>query len=56
MSDVEDISTLSDEEQVMRLESTDNGPKSHEDAIKTSHLPQEPGSVVNDYARYPGPT
>lgn len=56
MSDVEDISTLTDEEQLERLERTDNGPKTHEDAIKTAHLPQEPGSVVNNYERYPGPT
>jgi hypothetical protein len=51
-----DLEELSDEEQVELLEQTDNGPKSDEDAIKTSHLPQNPGSVVNDYERYPGPT
>ncbi len=56
MSGTEDISQLTDEEQLERLERTDNGPKTHEDAIKTSRLPQEPGSVVNNYERYPGPT
>lgn len=56
MSDVEDISKLTDSEQVERLERTDNGPKSHEDSIKTANLPQDPGSVVNNYERYPGPT
>ena len=54
MDAVEDISELSDEEQFHRLESTDNGPRSYEDAIKTANLPQEPGSVVKDYERYPG--
>ena len=56
MSDVEDISKLTDSEQLELLERTDNGPKSHEDSIKTAHLPQEPGSAVNNYERYPGPT
>lgn len=53
---VEDISQLSDQEQFERLLSTDNGPRSHEDEVKTAHLPQEPGSVVKDYERYPGPS
>lgn len=56
MHSVDDISTLTDEEQLELLERTDNGPKSHEDSIKTAHLPQEPGSAVNNYERYPGPT
>jgi len=56
MESVEDISTLSDQEQFERLLNTDNGPRSHEDEVKTKHLPQEPGSVVNDYEQYPGPT
>ena len=53
---MEDVSKFSDEEQFNLLEQTDNGPKSDEDEIKTAHLPQEPGSVVKDYERYPGPT
>ncbi len=51
-----DISELSDEEQVALATSTDNGPKSPEDATKTANLPQDPGSVVNNYERYPGPS
>lgn len=49
-----DISKLSDKEQFLLLDDTENGPRSHEDAVKTQHLPQEPGSVVKDYERYPG--
>ena len=56
MDDIEDLARLSDEEQFQLLESTDNGPRSHEDAIKTQHLPQDPGSVVKDYEQYPGPS
>lgn len=56
MDSIDDISELSDEEQVQLLVNSDNGPRSHEDAIKTAHLPQEPGSVVKDYERYPGPS
>lgn len=56
MGDIEDLARMSEEEQVMRAENTDNGPQSHEDALKTAHLPQEPGSVVNNYERYPGTT
>lgn len=37
--------TLTDEEQWLRLERTDNGPRSNEDAAKTGKLPQDPGSV-----------
>jgi len=56
MHSIDDISTLTDEEQLELLERTDNGPKSHEDSVKTANLPQEPGSAVNNYERYPGPT
>lgn len=42
----EELAKLSDEEQVMRSESTDNGPQSKEDQAKTAELPQGPGSVV----------
>ena len=56
MDHVEDISQLSDQEQFERLLNTDNGPRSHEDEVKTRHLSQEPGSVVKDYERYPGPS
>lgn len=53
---MDDISKLSDADQVKLSENTDNGPQSKEDAIKTANLPQDPGSVVKDYERYPGPT
>lgn len=41
-----DLAILSDEEQVMMSESTDNGPQSKEDQAKTAELPQQPGSAV----------
>ena len=42
----DDISELSDEEQLALVRDTDNGPKSPEDEAKTAALPQDPGSVV----------
>lgn len=40
------LASLTDEEQLSRLQATDNGPKSDEDAAATALLPQDPGSRV----------